>query len=110
MKKIIYIVLALAFSAQVNAQDTATVKPASIALRLGMYDFKKTNKTDGLATTAVNYGFQYIQGWNKKLDFVANLELSSFKYPYYTSLRVPKALTSKDYVSLDFNLNYIESG
>ena len=44
MKKIIYIVLALAFSAQVNAQDTATVKQASIALRLGMYDFKKTNK------------------------------------------------------------------
>ena len=106
MKKTIYLVLALAFSAQVNAQDTATVKPASIALRLGMYDFKKTNKTDGLTTTAVNYGFQYIQGWNKKLDFVANLELSSFKYPYYTSLKVPKALTAKDYVSLDFNLNY----
>jgi hypothetical protein len=55
MKKIIYIVLALAFSAQVNAQDTATVKPASIALRLGMYDFKKTNKR--LAVPLINLKF-----------------------------------------------------
>jgi hypothetical protein len=53
-----------------------------------------------------NYGFQYIQGWNKKVDFVANVSLSTLKYPYYTSLKVPKAYTTKDYVSLDFNLNY----
>jgi hypothetical protein len=71
-----------------------------------MYDFKRTNQTAGLAKTAVNYGFQYLQGWNKKVDFIANLELSSFKYPYYTSLKVPKAPTAKDYVSFDFNLNY----
>jgi OOP family OmpA-OmpF porin len=106
MKRIIYTVMALAFSAQVIAQDTATVKPASIALRLGMYDFKKTNNTDGLTKSVANYGFQYIQGWNKKVDFVANVNLSTFKYPYYTSLKVPKTSTSKDYVSFDVNLNY----
>lgn len=98
--------MALAVTTQVVAQDTATVKPASIAFRLGMYDFKKTNNTDGLTKSVVNYGFQYIQGWNKKVDFVANVSLSSLKYPYYTSLKVPKAYTSKDFVSLDFNLNY----
>ncbi len=98
--------MALALSFQGIAQDTATVKPASIALRLGMYDFKKTNNTDGLTKSVANYGFQYIQGWNKKVDFVANVNLSTFKYPYYTSLKIPKAYTDKDYVSLDFNLNY----
>jgi outer membrane protein OmpA-like peptidoglycan-associated protein len=106
MKKIIFFFITITLSVQVLAQDTATVKPASIALRLGMYDFKRTNQTAGLAKTAVNYGFQYLQGWNKKVDFIANLELSSFKYPYYTSLKVPKAPTAKDYVSFDFNLNY----
>ncbi len=106
MKKIIYLFIALAFSANVIAQDTATVKPASIALRLGMYDFKKTNNTNGLTKSAANYGFQYIQGWTKKVDFIANVELSTFRYPYYTSLKVPNAYTIKDYVSLDFNLNY----
>ena len=106
MKKVIYLFIALAFSANVIAQDTATVKPASIALRLGMYDFKKTNNTNGLTKSAANYGLQYIQGWTKKVDFIANVELSTFRYPYYTSLNVPKAYTIKDYVSLDFNLNY----
>jgi outer membrane protein OmpA-like peptidoglycan-associated protein len=96
----------MVFSVHVFAQDTATVKPASIAIRLGMYDFKKTNQTDGLTKSAANYGFQYIQGWNKKLDFVANVEMSTFKYPYYTSLKVPKESTAKDFVSFDFNLNY----
>jgi len=106
MKKIIYLVMVLAISTNIIAQDTATVKPASIALRLGLYDFKKTNHTEGLDKSAVNYGFQYIQGLNKKVDFVSNIEFSSFKYPYYTSLKVPKENMAKDYASLDFNLNY----
>ena len=106
MKKILYFLFAIVTTVNAYAQDTPTVKPASIGFRVGMYDFKKTNHTEGLTKSVANFGFQYIQGWNKKLDFISNLNFSSFKYPYYTSLKVPRENLSKDYVSLDFNFNY----
>jgi OOP family OmpA-OmpF porin len=106
MKFFLHFLFALTLSLNAIAQDTPTVKPASIGFRVGMYDFKRTNHTEGLTKSVANFGFQYIQGWNKKLDFISNLSFSSFKYPYYTSLKVPKENLSKDYVSLDFNFNY----
>ena len=106
MKKIVQIIMCMLLTHSIMAQDTATIKPASIALKFGLLDFKQTNHTDGLTKSTTNYGIQYIQGWTKKVDFVANLDFGSLKYPYYTSLKVPAASNAKDYASLDFGLNY----
>jgi OOP family OmpA-OmpF porin len=106
MKKIIYLAIVLLLSSNLIAQDTATVKPASIGLKLGLYDFKQTNHTEGLTQSVLHYGIQYVQGVNKKVDFVVNAGLTSLKYPYYTSLLIRQENKSKNYLSLDFNLNY----
>lgn len=107
MKKILSIsIILLAFATNVIAQDTASVKQPSIALKLGLLDFKKTNHTDGLTKNAVNFGIQYLQGLNKHIDFIANLDFASLKYPYYTSLKVPSASKTQDYMALDLDLNY----
>jgi len=106
MKKIVQMIMCILMTNSIMAQDTATIKPSSIALKFGLLDFKQTNHTEGLTKSAVNYGIQYIQGWTKKVDFVANLDFASLKYPYYTSLKVPAESNAKDYASLDFGLNY----
>jgi len=106
MKKLVLSALILMLTNWLIAQDTATIKPASIAFNVGLLDFKKTNHTEGLTTTTVNYGVQYLQGITKKIDFVANLEFASLKYPYYTSLKIPVATNSKGYTSFDLGLNY----
>jgi outer membrane protein OmpA-like peptidoglycan-associated protein len=106
MKKILCFLLVLAFTSNIKAQDTASVKKPSIAFKLGLLDFKQTNHTEGLTKTAPNFGIQYLQGMNKKIDFVANLDFASIKYPYYTSLKVPTANKAQDYTALDLNVNY----
>ena len=106
MKKVTQIILLFVLSINTFAQDTATIKPASIAFKLGLYDFKKTNNTDGLSNSVVNYGVQYIQGWKPKIDFVASLQFASLRYPYYTSLHKPKLNKSSNFASIDFALNY----
>jgi len=106
MKKLFQLTICILMLKSVNAQDTASVKPPSIAIRLGMMDFKQTNNTAGLTKTTANFGFQYLQGWTKKVDFVSNVYFASLKYPYYTSLKVPTETNVRDYVALDFGLNY----
>lgn len=106
MKKIIQLTLCILLTNSIIAQDTATVKPPSIALRFGIMDFKQTNHTEGLTKSTPNYGFQYLQGWTKKVDFVSNFYFATLKYPYYTSLQVPRESNTRDYVAFDFGLNY----
>ena len=109
MKKLIHLTICVLLSCNILAQDTATIKPASIALRFGIMDFKQTNKTEGLTNSANNYGVQYLQGLTKKIDFVSNFYFASLKYPYYTSLQVPKVpkeSKSREYFAIDFGLNY----
>jgi outer membrane protein OmpA-like peptidoglycan-associated protein len=111
MKKVTQVLMLMVLSINTFAQDTTTkkpsnIKPASVAFKLGLYDFKKTNNTDGLSKSVVNYGVQYIKGVKPKVDFVAGLQFASLKYPYYTSLNKPKLNKSSDFVSLDFALNY----
>jgi OOP family OmpA-OmpF porin len=106
MKKIIQLTLCILLTNSIIAQDTATVKPPSIALRFGIMDFKQTNHTEGLTKSTPNYGFQYLQGWTKKVDFVSNFYFTTLKYPYYTSLQVPRESNTRDYVAFDFGLNY----
>ena len=89
------------------AQDTTSlVKKSSIAIKLGVLDYKKTYKTEGLATSAVNYGVQFIKGINKNIDFVANIDYASIKYPYYMSLKVPTTDKEKTNLAFDLNANY----
>jgi len=106
MKKIIMAICILSIGLNAIAQDSATVKAPSIGIKLGLLDFKKTNQTEGLTKSAVNFGLQYLQGISKHIDFVTNLDFASLKYPYYTSLKVPAASKNQDYMALDFNLNY----
>ena len=89
----------------VVAQDS-TIKKAAIGFRVSYLDFKKTNLTEGLSTGVPAFGIQYFKGIRPKLDFMANLDLASIKYPYYTSLKVPKATSNQTYAAIDFNVNY----
>ena len=111
MKKGIQILMLIVLSINTFAQDTtskktANIKPASIALKVGLYDFKKTPYTDGLSQTRPNIGVQYFKGWTPKVDFVTSLQFSTLRYPYYKSLNVPRLQKPNDFVSLDFALNY----
>ena len=89
----------------VVAQDS-TIKKSAIGFRVSYLDFKKTNLTESLSTGVPAFGIQYFKGIRPKLDFMANLDLASVKYPYYTSLKVPKATSNQTYAAIDFNVNY----
>ena len=106
MKKFIYLAFICLITTNVYAQDTATVKAPSLAIKVGLLDFKKTNHTDGLTTTSMNFGFEYLQGVTKKVDVVANMLMSSLRYPYYTSLKMPTNANALGYFSFDIGLNY----
>jgi outer membrane protein OmpA-like peptidoglycan-associated protein len=99
------LLVGVVLSTMVIAQD-ATVKKAAIGFRVSYLDFKKTNLTEGLSTGVPAFGIQYFKGIRPKLDFMANLDLASIKYPYYTSLKVPKATSNQTYAAIDFNVNY----
>ncbi len=89
----------------VIAQDS-TIKKAAIGLRFSYLDFKKTNLTEGLSTGVPAFGLQYFKGISSKMDFMANVDVASIKYPYYTSLKVPAAKSNQTYATLDLNVNY----
>lgn len=105
MKKLFILMVTVAMTNLVIAQDS-TIKKAAIGFRVSYLDFKKTNLTEGLSTGVPAFGIQYFKGINSKLDFMANLDIASIKYPYYTSLKVPKATSNQTYTALDVSLNY----
>ncbi len=105
MKKLFILIVTVAMTNLVVAQDS-TIKKAAIGFRVSYLDFKKTNLTEGLTTGVPAFGLQYFKGINSKLDFMANLDFASIKYPYYTSLKVPKAISNQTYTALDVSLNY----
>ena len=106
MKKVLLIVVAIATSLTINAQDTASIKEPSIGFKLGVLDFKKTNATDNLTKTAAYAGLQFFKGLNANLDLMLNLDIASLKYPYYVSKINPAAKTNQYYFAIDANLNY----
>ena len=106
MKKIFSTVLAIACSTVMFAQQTPTIKPAALAIKVSVLDFKKTNQTEGLTKTAASLGVQYYKGISKHIDFVTNLDFALLKYPFYTSLKVPKATSDELYAAIDFGGNY----
>ncbi len=105
MKKILMLSMLVVMATMLFAQDSTT-KKASIGFRISYLDFKKTNHTEGLSTGVPSMGLQYFKGISSRLDFMANLDYASIKYPYYTSLKVPAAKSNQTYAALDLNLNY----
>ncbi len=105
MKKLFILMVSVTLTNLLVAQDS-TIKKAAIGFRVSYLDFKKTNHTESLTTGVPAFGIQYFKGINSKLDFMANLDITTIKYPYYTSLKVPKAKSNQRYTALDISLNY----
>jgi len=103
LKKVFGATLILFATLTTNAQDQKVnkIKPASIALKASILNFKKTPLTEGLTVSTPAVGVQFFKGLAPKLDAVVNLDFSSLKYPYYVSSNQPKATTNSIYVAMD---------
>jgi outer membrane protein OmpA-like peptidoglycan-associated protein len=102
-KKVIGLSLILfaALTTQAQDQKVNKNKPASIALKASILNFKKTPLTEGLTVSAPALGLQLLKGLAPKLDAVVNVDMSSLKYPYYVSSKQPKATATSLYAALD---------
>jgi len=102
-KKAIWLTFILFVSLLSNAQEkkVTNIKPASIAFKASVLNFKKTPHTEGLTASAPAVGVQFFKGLAPNLDAVVNLDFSSLKYPYYISLKQPKATTNSMYAAID---------
>jgi len=102
-KKVIGLTLFLFVSLLSNAQEQKVNKnkPASIALKASILNFKKTPLTEGLTISTPALGVQFFKGIAPQLDAVVNLDFSTLKYPYYVSSKQPKATTNSIYAAMD---------
>ena len=102
-KKVIGATIILFASLFANAQDQKVNKnkPASIALKGSILNFKKTPQTEGLTVSTPAVGVQFFKGIAPRLDAVVNMDLSALKYPYYVSSKQPKANTNSTYAAVD---------
>ena len=102
-KKVIGVTFILFSSLLSNAQDQKVNKnkPASIALKASILNFKLTPLTEGLTVFTPALGVQFFKGVAPKLDALVNLDFSSLKYPYYVSSKQPKATTNSIYAAID---------
>ena len=102
-KKVIGLTVILFASLLSKAQDQKVNnnKPASIALKASILNFKKTPLTEGLTVSTPAVGVQLFKGIAPKLDLVANLDFASLKYPYYVSSAQAKATKNSLYTALD---------
>ena len=106
MKKIIVILFVSVCSLSVIGQDTASIKPSSIAFKIGLFNFKKTPSTENASETILHGGLQYFKGITQHLDLMMNLDFANLKYPFYTSSKINIAKNNEMYTALDVNLNY----
>ena len=106
-KKVIGVTFILFASLFSNAQDQKVNKnkPASIALKASILNFKKTPQTEGLTVSTPAIGVQFFKGIAPKFDAVVNLDFSSLKYPYYVSSKQPKATTNAIYAAIDTRIH-----
>lgn len=102
-KKVIGATFILFASLFTNAQDQKVNKnkPASIALKASILNFKKTPLTEGLTVSTPAVGVQFFKGIAPRLDAVVNMDFSSLKYPYYVSSKQPKATSNSFYAAID---------
>jgi len=106
MKKIILMLLVSVSSLTVIGQDTASIKPASIAFKVGLFNFKKTPLTENASQTVIQGGVQYFKGITQHLDLMVNLDFANLKYPFYTSSKLGIAKNNEMYTAFDASLNY----
>ncbi len=106
-KKVIGATIIIFASLFANAQDQKVNKnkPASIALKASILNFKKTPQTEGLTVSTPSVGVQFFKGIAPKFDAVVNLDFSSLKYPYYVSSKQPKATTNAIYAAIDTRIH-----
>jgi outer membrane protein OmpA-like peptidoglycan-associated protein len=102
-KKVVGLTFILFASLFSNAQDQKVNKnkPASIALKASILNFKKTPQTEGLTVSTPAVGLQFFKGIAPQLDAIVNMDFSALKYPYYVSSKQPKATTNSLYASID---------
>jgi outer membrane protein OmpA-like peptidoglycan-associated protein len=102
-KKVVGLTFILFASLFSNAQDQKVNKnkPASIALKASILNFKKTPQTEGLTVSTPAVGLQFFKGIAPQLDAVVNMDFSALKYPYYVSSKQPKATTNSLYAAID---------
>jgi len=99
--------VAISFAQVVNKKsDSIVLKKASIGFKAGMFDFRNSAQTEGLTNSTPYFGLQFFKGIKNNLDFVVNLDVTSMKYPFYNSLKIPKSSVSQLYTGLDFSVNY----
>ena len=106
MKKIILMLLVSVSSLTVIGQDTASIKPASIAFKVGLFNFKKTPLTENASQTVIQGGVQYFKGITTHLDLMVNLDFANLKYPFYTSSKIDITKNNEMYTAFDASLNY----
>ena len=106
MKKIILMLLVSVISLTVIGQDTASIKPASIAFKVGLFNFKKTPLTENASQMAIQGGLQYFKGITQHLDLMVNLDFANLKYPFYTSSKLGIAKNNEMYTAFDASINY----
>lgn len=103
LKKVIGLafILFTALFSQAQDQKASKNKPASIALKASLLNFKKTPLTEGLTISAPAVGMQFFKGLTPKLDAVISFDISNLKYPYYVSSGQAKASSNSIYTALD---------
>jgi outer membrane protein OmpA-like peptidoglycan-associated protein len=106
MKQIIVMILVSVSSITVIGQDTASIKPSSIAFKIGLYNFKNTPSTENASQTVMQGGFQYFKGITQHLDLMVNLDFTKLKYPFYASSKIGIAKTNEMYTAVDASVNY----
>lgn len=106
MKKIILMLLVSVSSLTVIGQDTASIKPSSIAFKVGLFNFKNTPSTENASQRVIQGGLQYFKGITPHLDLMLNLDFTKLKYPFYTSSKIDIAKNNEMYTALDASLNY----
>ena len=106
-KKVVGVTFILFASLFANAQDQKVNKnkPASVALKASILNFKKTPLTEGLTVSTPAVGLQLFKGIAPKLDAVVNLDISALKYPYYVSSKQPKATSNSLYAAIDTRMH-----
>ena len=105
MKQIIVMILVSVSSITVIGQDTASIKPSSIAFKIGLYNFKNTPSTENASQTVMQGGLQYFKGITQHLDLMVNLDFTKLKYPFYASSRIGIAKTNEMYTAVDASVN-----
>jgi outer membrane protein OmpA-like peptidoglycan-associated protein len=103
LKKVIGLtfILFAALSSNAQEQKVNNIKPASIALKASILNFKKTPLTEGLTVSTPAVGVQLFKGIAPQMDWVANLDFASLKYPYYVSAGQAKATKNGIYAAID---------